>query len=86
MAEASNYTHGASVLKSASLLHHQLSELDAAADIYSAAVRSGVANVDMLVDYAQVASFPVLHASTKPTYNPQWSDDQVRMAKPRPDR
>jgi len=55
--ELSNNTHAGALLKSASLLHHCLEDLDGAADMYACAVRVGAANVDMLFDYAQV-SFP----------------------------
>ena len=52
--EISNQTHGASMLRCARLLFYNLESFDAAADMYAAAWSAGVANVDMLVEYAEL--------------------------------
>jgi hypothetical protein len=52
--ELSQHSHGPAILQCAKVLHHQLGDLDAAADMYASAARVGAADVDMLVDYAQV--------------------------------
>ncbi len=57
VAEMSNYSHSPSILRSASLLHHHLADLDAAADMYACAVHLGVADADMFIGYAHLLEF-----------------------------